>query len=88
MYAATTGIIGWLTDACSKPPTSIFAPGDPDVMEACHKSVISGDFGPFIRGQPYLIGLLCGWILYKTKSNCSIYCVLIQCITYLNPQIF
>ena len=71
VYASTTGIIGWLTKICQKPPTSIFGSIEPGthLREACTKMMISADFGPFLRAQPYLIGLLFGWILYKTKSK-------------------
>ena len=75
IYASITGIIGWLTKVCHRPPTSIFAVANysghyvTDMPEICHHGIVSSDFGPFIRAQPYLIGLLFGWILYKTKSK-------------------
>ena len=76
LFATMTGVIGWFTKACKKPPTSImtgiYFEGDHDVdhkFPACHTSVVSSDFGPFIRAQVYLIGLLFGWILFKIKGK-------------------
>ena len=75
MFSIVTGIIGWVTKACSKPPTSIMASvvfeghEIKNRPEACNKMILSADFGPFIRAQPYLIGLLFGWILYNLKGK-------------------
>ena len=75
IFSITTGIIGWITKVCHKPPTSVFAaarfPGHDVVRkdELCAKQIFGSDFGPFIRAQPYLIGLLVGWILYKMKGK-------------------
>ena len=75
IFSIVTGIIGWVTKACSKPPTSIMASvvfeghEIKNRPEACNKMILSADFGPFIRAQPYLIGLLFGWILYNLKGK-------------------
>ena len=74
VFATMTGIIGWCTKVCAKPPTSIFAAisfEDHDVKrpEVCGKQFIGSDFAPFIRAQVYLIGILFGWILYKLKGK-------------------
>ena len=88
IFAMITGLIGWFTKVCSKPPTGIMASvyfeghhveHKPAV---CDKMIVSSDFGPFIRAQVYLIGILFGWILYKLKGkkiqipHVSIYSVL------------
>merc|ERR1719414_1623182 len=76
LFALFTGIIGWFTKACKKPPTSIggniYFPGDHDVdheYPACRSQAVGSDFGPFIRAQVYLIGLLFGWVLFKLKGK-------------------
>jgi hypothetical protein len=83
IFSIVTGIQGWVTKACLKAPTSVFGAvtfvknitGEEyrHIMEdrpaICGKSCVSSDFAPFLRAQPYLIGLLVGWVLYKTKGN-------------------
>ena len=74
VFATMTGVIGWVTKACRKPPTSIFSAVTFDGVDikrpdVCNKQIFSSDFGPFIRAQVYLIGLLFGWILYKIKGK-------------------
>ena len=75
MFATMTGIIGWSTKVCKKPPTRIMASSyfEGHHVEhrppVCDKMIVSSDFGPFIRAQVYLIGILFGWILYKLKGK-------------------
>ena len=75
IFATITGIIGWVTKTCNRPPTSIGAsPVFEDIHiehkpPTCDSIAIRGDFAPFIRGQVYLIGLLFGWMLYKIKGK-------------------
>ena len=69
-----TGVIGWVTKACRKAPTSLFIGVTFEGVDikrpsVCDKQIFSSDFGPFIRAQVYLIGLLFGWILYKIKGK-------------------
>ena len=37
--------------------------------QVCDTGIITNDFALFTRAQPYLIGLLFGWILYKIKGK-------------------
>ena len=75
VFSIITGVIGWVTKACTKAPTSVMASAHFIGHElehrppACDKQFRSIDYGPMIHGQPYLIGLLFGWILYKTKGK-------------------
>ena len=74
IFATMTGVIGYITKVCRKPPTSVFAAisfegVDNPYPEWCGKHIFGSDFGPFIRSQVYLIGLLFGWILYKIKGK-------------------
>ena len=76
LYSLVTGIIAWVTKVCTKLPTPIFTGAAKFVghevnekPDACNYQVFSSDFGPFIRAQPYLIGLLFGWVLYKLKGK-------------------
>ena len=76
IFATMTGVLGYITKVCRKPPTSIFAAVsfddygvDNPYPSYCGKQIFGSDFGPFIRAQVYLIGLLFGWILYKIKGK-------------------
>ena len=76
IFATMTGVLGFITKVCRKPPTSIFAAVsfedygvDNPYPSYCGKQIFGSDFGPFIRAQVYLIGLLFGWILYKIKGR-------------------
>ena len=75
VFATMTGVIGWTTKACTKPPTSISAAIYFENVHyehrppTCDSIAIGADFAPYIRSQVYLIGLLFGWILYKIKGK-------------------
>ena len=76
IFATMTGVLGFITKVCRKPPTSIFAAVsfedygvDNPYPSYCGKQIFGSDFGPFIRAQVYLIGLLFGWILYEIKGR-------------------
>ena len=75
IFAIVTGIQGWVTKVCQKPPTSVFGAAKfvgheiKNKPALCGRMCVSSDFAPFLRAQPYLIGLLVGWVLYKTKGK-------------------
>ena len=74
IFSILTGIMGWVTKACVKPPTGIFGAvkyvgHEIERPDICGKACVSGDFAPFLRAQPYMIGLLVGWVFYKTKGK-------------------
>lgn len=67
--------MGWVTKVCNKPPTGTFAKTTyigheiEEKPAVCDVSCVASDFAPFLRAQPYMIGLLVGWVFYKTKGK-------------------
>ena len=74
IFSIITGIMGWVTKACVKPPTGVlgavkYVGHEVERPDICRKFCVQSDFAPFLRAQPYMIGLLVGWVFYKTKGK-------------------